>query len=325
LPGDGALWTSQQLDFLAPVRVGDEITIVAEVIKKIKRDKSIELKTEIYNQHKKKVTSGKAAVRVLEPANRNVKKDRRRKRRKVALVMGGTGDIGQEVALGLARDDFSVVIQYRNNRKVATSLKRKIEKNGGECYIVWADMMEERSLEEMVGEVVEQFGGFNLVVYCVGSPIPQVTYDNLEWNDFENQLNIIIKGPFNLCKKSVPFMIEGGGSGFIFVNSIISEQPFPEWTHYITAKSALTGMMRALAVELAPKGIRVNQVSPGMADTSFLAEVPEKAQLLIKAKTPLKRLASASDIANAICYLASSDSGFVTGETLRVNGGLLMR
>ena len=156
LPGDGALWTSQQLDFLAPVRVGDEITIVAEVIKKIKRDKSIELKTEIYNQHKKKVTSGKAAVRVLEPANRNVKKDRRRKRRKVALVMGGTGDIGQEVALGLARDDFSVVIQYRNNRKVATSLKRKIEKNGGECYIVWADMMEERSLEEIVGSSLEE-------------------------------------------------------------------------------------------------------------------------------------------------------------------------
>ena len=110
----------------------------------------------------------------------------------------------------------------------------------------------------------------------------------------------------------------------VFITTQYTEQIQSELIHYITAKSALNGFAKALAIELAPKGIRVNLVSPGMTDTELIADVPEKIKLLTSAKTPLKRLAKPKDIANTVSYLLSRQSDFLTGETIRVNGGQVM-
>jgi 3-oxoacyl-[acyl-carrier protein] reductase len=110
----------------------------------------------------------------------------------------------------------------------------------------------------------------------------------------------------------------------IFVTSQASDAVVPELCAYITAKSALNGFARALAAELAPKGIRVNLVSPGMTDTGLIANVPERTRLLVAARTPLRRLASPVDVANAVSFLASDKADFLTGETIRVNGGQSM-
>ena len=100
--------------------------------------------------------------------------------------------------------------------------------------------------------------------------------------------------------------------------------PKPELLHYITAKSALHGFTKALAAELAPKGIRINSISPGMTDTDLLANVPEKVKLLTAAQTPLRTIAKPDDVVGAISYLASHKSDYLTGETIRVNGGQIM-
>ena len=92
----------------------------------------------------------------------------------------------------------------------------------------------------------------------------------------------------------------------------------------MTAKSALNGFAKSLAVELAPKGIRVNLVSPGMTDTNLISDIPEKLRLIVAAKTPLRKLADPDDVANAITYLASDKASYITGETIRVNGGQVM-
>ena len=111
---------------------------------------------------------------------------------------------------------------------------------------------------------------------------------------------------------------------FIAISSLATERLSAQWLPYITSKTALNGFVKALAFELAPKGIRINLVSPGMVETSLIADMPEKAKLLSAAQTPLRTLASVDDVAGVISFLASEKSNYLTGETIRVNGGQVM-
>lgn len=129
---------------------------------------------------------------------------------------------------------------------------------------------------------------------------------------------------FNLAKAVVPiFEAQNHGKIITFTTQAI-ETPSAGWLHYITAKAGLQGFSRALAVELAPKGITVNIVSPGMTDTDLIADIPEKSRLMVAAKAPLRRLAKPEDIAGTVSFLASSKADYITGETIRVNGGQVM-
>jgi 3-oxoacyl-[acyl-carrier protein] reductase len=123
LPGDGALWFSQSIEFILPVRVGDVITIKAEVIKKIDRSKTIELSTDIFNQHYQKVTSGFSKVRVVEKLKPLIEKEDKYDRKKVALIIGGTGGIGRAACIQLAVDGFDIAIHYNRNKKLAEQIK----------------------------------------------------------------------------------------------------------------------------------------------------------------------------------------------------------
>jgi 3-oxoacyl-[acyl-carrier protein] reductase len=147
----------------------------------------------------------------------------------------------------------------------------------------------------------------------------------LDWRDLEAHLAVSVHGSFNLARCVVPVMERQGGGRMIFLTSQAVDTPNGDWLPYVTAKSALSGFAHALALELAPKGIRVNLVSPGMTDTELVADIPEKARLLVAARTPLQRLARPEDVAGAVAFLASSRADFLTGETIRVNGGQVMR
>jgi len=146
----------------------------------------------------------------------------------------------------------------------------------------------------------------------------------MEWDDVSSQININIKSNLNIIKKIIPLMQENKYGKIVFLTTQYTEQMPNELVHYITAKSALNGFAKALAVELAPKGIRVNLVSAGMTNTNLIADIPEKVKLITAAKTPLRRLAEPQDIADTISYLVSDKSDFLTGETIRVNGGQVM-
>ena len=127
-----------------------------------------------------------------------------------------------------------------------------------------------------------------------------------------------------MLKVFVPVWEKKKFGKFIAITTLYTEQQKSELLGYITAKTALNGFIKALAFELAPKGIRLNLVSPGMVDTSLIADVPEKVRLLSAVQTPLRTLASSEDVASAICYLSSDKSNYLTGETIRVNGGQIM-
>ena len=129
---------------------------------------------------------------------------------------------------------------------------------------------------------------------------------------------------FNLLKTFVPEWQNNKFGKFIGLTTLLTEQPQPEFLGYISGKAALNGFIKALAVELAPKGVRLNLVSPGMVDTNLIADFSEKAKLLSAAQTPLRVLATPEDVANTISFLASDKSNYLTGETIRVNGGQFM-
>lgn len=325
IPGDGALWFSQSLEFLLPVRVGDQLTIVAEVIKKNDKEQIIELKTDIFNQNRQIVTRGVAKVKVVETEPDVMEMaDHTEPIPKTALVIGGSGGIGKAVCIQLAKDGFNVIIHYNKNKQAADELKNKIEDGKGKVLMVSADILDETAIKEIVAKGLRAFGSIDVVVNCAAVSIPNIKFQDLVWTDFMKQLEVNIKSTFFITHEVVPHMIRNGYGKIINIGSFAVDKPNTEWTPYITAKSALIGFTKSLATELAPKGIRVNMVTPSLISTELTADVPEKIKLLTAAQTPLRRLAVAQDVAGAISFLASDNSDFLNGENIRINGGQVM-
>jgi 3-oxoacyl-[acyl-carrier protein] reductase len=324
LPGDGALWYSQSLEFLRPVRIGDEITVKAEIKKITERTNEIELSTEIFNQFMQKVTTGTAKVKIIEQETESSQKKENQQNKKVALIIGATGGIGEATCIQLAKDGFSLAIHYNRNLNKAQSILKKVEELGEKATIVSADINNTEQVKELTDKVIRKFETITVLVNASTPNIPNIKFKNLKWEHINEHILLNIKGTFNLLQHIIPVMEKNKYGKIVNLTTEYTNQPVSELSHYITGKAALEGFTRALAFELAPKGIRLNLVSPGMTDTGLIADVPEKVKLLTASRTPLRRIANPADIANTIAFLASEKSDFLTGETIRVNGGNVM-
>ena len=323
IPGDGALWYKQSLEFFIPVREGDEISIIATVINKLSHLNSIELSTDIFNQNKQKVICGTAQVKIIEEEIKELITDAHEPV-KTALVLGATGGIGKATALKLASNGYDLILQYNSNKDKAISLKTEIEKFGVLVDLIQINLLKENSINEIFEFVKRKFNFLSIFVNAATIPLANIHFEQVEWSDFEKQINTNIRTNFCLIQKLLPLMSGQNYGKIVLITTQAIEQPNTQWLPYITAKSALHGFAKSTSIELAKYGIRVNLVSPGMTDTELLSNIPNKTRLLNAAKTPLKRIAKPEDIANAIYYLASRDSDFLTGETIRINGGQVM-
>jgi len=323
LPGDGALWYSQSLEFLRPVRIGDSITVEATVVKKNARENSIELETNIYNQYKQIVTKGISKVILIE--EKTIKKSEEDEiKKKVVLVLGSTGGIGSATALKLAKEGFDVIIHYHSNKEKAQLLKNQVEKFGGKAIIVRADLLSAQSIKEMMEEIRRYFDNITALVNTSTLKLPTIYFENLEWSDMQGHIDINVKSLFYILKELLPSMVESHYGKIVLITTQSIETPNTGWLHYITSKAALNGFVKTLALEYAQSGINFNMVSPSMVDTELVADIPQKTKLLTEARTPLRRLCTPEDVADAIAYLTSDSSNFLTGETIRVNGGQVM-
>ena len=325
LPGDGALWFSQAIDFLLPVRVGDHICVKAEIVNILEGQNIIELGVKITNQHKQIVTQGVCKVKLIEVGKEEVvSQEEPLPYSKTALVIGATGGIGRAVCLGLARKGFNVAVHYHTNETGARELKAEIDALGGKSCITQGDVKEAAQIKTIFETVRRYLDPVTVLVNCSTGPIAPVKFEDLSWGDIQEHIDINVRGAFYLMKEAIPFMAAQKYGKIVHVTSLAVDMPNPEWLGYITAKAALEGFSRALAVELAPQGIRINLVSPGMVDTSLISNVPEKVKLLTGAMTPLRRIAFPKDVASAVCFLVTEDGDFLAGETIRVNGGKFM-
>lgn len=324
LPGDGALWFSQTLEFLLPVRIGDMITVIAEVMKKQDRDHIIELDIEIQNQNRQVVTRGTSKVKVVEQEAPEQEIVNAEPENKVALVVGATGGIGYATCLQLANDGFDLIVHYHKNKNKAVLLRDNIIESGGKAAVCQANITEEEEIENLIGYCLRIYGHIDLLVNCAASAIPPIKVSDLLWTDFLLQLELNIKVNLLLVKQISSCMIERKKGKIVTIGTVYTDKPNLNLTHYITAKAALEGFTKSLAVELAPKGININMVSPSVINTELTADIPEKVKLMTAAQTPLRRLATPEDVAGAISFLASDKSNFLSGEVIRLNGGQVM-
>ena len=320
LPGPGALWVSQSIEFCLPVRLGDTLTVTCTVLRKHLRERLLELDTRIENQHGQVVLSGTGKVKLLMPPI--LKEQAVPVRIKVAIVTGASGGIGRTICEKLASEGFAVVVSFFSGRDRAESLVKTLRKNGANAVAVQADVSTPEGAKTLVQQARMQFGGVSVLVNAASPRIIPRSVDELSWSEVQQQLDVQLKSALLMIQECKAEMIKAGGGRVISLGSQAWDgTPVSGWTAYAIGKGALSTLTRYLALELGPIGITVNLVSPGMTNTTFISGISEKQQLMTARQTPLRRLAEPEDAAAAVAFLASDQASFITGQNLRVNGG----
>lgn len=323
LPGPGALWTSQTLNFRAPAFVGDIITVRGVVKQKVVGARLLALDISVTNQRGQEIVSGQATVKVIHTpkAREMTENDTAR----TIVITGAAGGIGSAIARILGAKGHNIVINYLTSADAAKEVATDIEAAGGKAILVAGDVTEAETARKLFESARASFGGVNGFVHAAGPGNAPTAFDALSWSQVQQQVEVHVGGAFNCAKEAVPLMQEAGGGSMVFIGSIYADGTPPvQQLRYTVAKAGLAALARSLAVELGPKGIRVNMVSPGMTKTRMIENIPEKAKMLAKMQTPLRQLADPLDVAHAVAFLLSSSAGHITGETVRVCGGITM-
>lgn len=244
---------------------------------------------------------------------------------RIVLVTGGSRGIGAAIVTKLAQQGYKVIVNYSNDSPVASELIERLCSMGFLAIDGKADVSNIEDLENLKSYMQSTLGSITDVVHCA-SPTPVPTpFEKLSWEDFQLQIDVQLKGAFNCTKTFLPSMIEAKKGTFTYVSSIFAEGvPPSSQAHYVSTKAALSAFGRSIAAEYGNKGIRSNIVAPGMTLTDMISGVPDKTKLLAKMSTPLRKIATPEDIANAVQFLVGDSSSHITGETIRVCGGITM-
>lgn len=324
LPGEGALWLSQNIEFLLPVRIGDTLEIMGTVTGFHPGQRILDLQIQIVNQYRQTVLTGTSRVKVLE-VEAPAASAAALAGQKVALVTGASRGIGAATARRLARDGYAVVVNYRADADGAALVVNAIREHSGSAVALPADLTDERALDGLVRAAEERFGPITALVNNASGKIVSRQFAEVTRGELAHELELHYFAPLRLIQRVLPSFAAAGRGTVVNVGSIYADATPPsQLLAYASAKAALASATRSLAVEHGPRGFRFNVVAPGMTDTRLISEVPEKSRILGKMQTPLRRLAAPEDVANAIAFLLSDDAAHITGETLRVCGGLVM-
>ena len=321
IPGDGALWYSQSITFLQPVWIGDEIRVIGTIIQKSESQRSFKIQIEIFNQHNQLVISGESQVNV--PILENKQKELAPVTG-VNIVIGGTGGIGESLISKLASQGKNIIFTYNKNESAAIDIENKHSKLIKiEKYAL--NIMDEYSIKKFIEHTIMKYSRIDALINCATDKIVNNPFSELNWKSFEDQLSIHLKSVFLLTKEIIPHFCKNKYGKVINISTIYADATPPLHLYdYVVAKSALSAFTKSLAVEFGPHGININIVSPSMTETSLIATIPQKTKLLTSMQTPMRRLAKPEEIAAVIAFLMSNEASFITGETIRVNGGQLM-
>lgn len=243
---------------------------------------------------------------------------------KVALVTGAGRNIGRAIALTLARDGASVVVNGRADAAAIESVAAEIRAAGGRAVAMLADVSQEAAVAALAAEVEGGLGGVDILV-CNAGLRRQTAFLDMSFAEWREILSVALDGAFLMARAFAPQMVARGGGAIVALSGISTHLGTPHRAHVSASKAGLEGLMRALAVELAPHGIRANCVAPGAVDTARGASAGAMPQSLGREEgIPLRRKATVQEIADVVRLLAGPEGGYITGQTIHVNGGAFL-
>jgi 3-oxoacyl-[acyl-carrier protein] reductase len=242
---------------------------------------------------------------------------------KVALVTGASRRIGAAVALALGRRGAAVLVNYLERRDLAEGVAAAVEAAGGRALVHRADVRDREAVRAMVERTLEAFGGLDLLINNARVAHPIRPFLELDWDrDMRSQLEVHLAGAFHCCQAAIPHMMHRGGGAIVNMLSTAFRSAGPRYHAYGPAKAALRNLTMNLAAEMGPHGIRVNSVSPSTTETSeFPTRLTEAERQRRLRETPLGRIATPDEVADAVVFLCGAGARYITGADLVVSGG----
>ncbi len=242
---------------------------------------------------------------------------------KNVLITGASRGIGSEIARYLAKAGLKVWINYRSGAAEADKLKIEIEENGGKAAVIGFDASDEEAFVNAIKTIVDSDGSIDYLVNNAG-----ITNDKLalrmKVEDFDSVIKANLTSTFIGCREALKAMSKSKFGSVVNIASIVGETGNAGQTNYSASKGGMIAMTKSFAAEGAARAIRYNSVTPGFIQTDMTNELKEEVKSYYIDKIPLKRFGKPEEIASAVAFLLSDEASYITGETLKVNGGMLM-
>lgn len=242
---------------------------------------------------------------------------------KIALVTGASRGIGRQVAKDLASMGATVVANYPNSNDSAEQTVEEIEKSGGTAIMSEFDVSDFEVVQKEVGSIIDKLGAIHILINNAG-----ITRDGLflrmKEEDWDLVFDVNIKGVFNCTKAVIRNMSKQKFGRIVNIASVVGEMGNAGQINYSSTKAGVIGFTKSAAKEFASRGVRVNAISPGFIQTDITQDIPEEYKQKYMDGIPLGRFGETTDISNVVCFLVSDKASYITGEVIRVNGGLYM-
>lgn len=242
---------------------------------------------------------------------------------KVVLVTGGSRGIGRAVSVAFGKLGATVVLSYAGNEAAAKEAVDLVQAAGGKAKAMRFDVADPAACTQAVDAVVKEFGRLDCLVNNAGVAVDGLIM-RFKDEDWDRVLDTNLKGAFALSRAAARPMMKQKGGSIVNLTSVVGEMGNAGQSAYAASKAGLIGLTKAVAKELASRNVRVNAVSPGFIDTDMTAELSEDLKRTMLAGVPLARLGSADEVAQAVVFLSGPGAAYITGEVLKVNGGMYM-
>jgi 3-oxoacyl-[acyl-carrier protein] reductase len=244
--------------------------------------------------------------------------------RRVALVTGASRGIGRAIAIALARDGLFVAVNYTSNEAAAAETLAAVQNNGGAGALTRFDVADAAAVEAAIKQLATEQARLDVLVNNAGIAVDGLLLRTKK-DDWQHTLDVNLSGAFHTCKAAARYLLKAQHGRIVNISSVVGESGNAGQVSYAAAKAGLIGLTRTLAKELASRAVTVNCVTPGFIDTDMIAGhfTDETREALIK-QIPLGRIGKPEDVAEAVRFLVSEQASYITGQVVRVNGGLLM-
>lgn len=239
---------------------------------------------------------------------------------KVALITGSSTGLGKSMAMTLGAAGARVAINYANNKERAEATFKEFRDRGYEGVLVRASAVDEGEVDDLFGQIETELGPVEILVINATPDQPHKPIEEYDWEFYESMIDFFIKSPFLLCRRALPSMKKRKWGRIINIGSEVFQCGVPNFTAYVAAKGGQNGFNRSLAREVAPWGITVNMISPGWIPVERHEKDPQEEKDAYLAELPMKRWGVPKEVADAVCFLASDEASYISGENICVNG-----